>query len=340
MPPDSLYHSHELTIRTIYSDLKQRVNAAGDLLPGTPGTLVKRTTAEGHHYWYRSFYPFPKKRSEVLVGREDDLSSYESMRQRMDFAAWVARQVATLSKLGFQSADKEVASVLVELHNRGLFNSGLVVVGTLAYMSWLNEYGAIATAARTRDIDLARGKTLKLAATVPFLTSMTATGLPFHRVPGLPSRNLSTSVKLPGVDSLHVDVLAPGPLLGEIVGVPELDWHAQAIPFYDYLLEDAQPAAMLAGGHCIPVKLPSVQHLVWHKLYSSMQRKGDPAKAEKDLSQAVTLAALLVEEDSVDLPASYRSAPDALREATKARLPRIRALLRLHPQVQDAFDAL
>jgi hypothetical protein len=39
-------------------------------------------------------------------------------------------------------------------------------------MSWLNEYGAIATAARTQDIDLARGKTLKLAATVPFLSSM------------------------------------------------------------------------------------------------------------------------------------------------------------------------
>jgi hypothetical protein len=65
---EPLYHLHELTVRTIYSDLKQRSAATGVLLPGTPGTLVKRTTAEGHQYWYRSYYPIPKKRVEAVVG--------------------------------------------------------------------------------------------------------------------------------------------------------------------------------------------------------------------------------------------------------------------------------
>jgi hypothetical protein len=46
-PSKPLYRPLELTVRTIYSDLKQRAGAAGDLLPGTPGTLVKRATAEG-----------------------------------------------------------------------------------------------------------------------------------------------------------------------------------------------------------------------------------------------------------------------------------------------------
>jgi hypothetical protein len=337
---EPLYRPHELTVRTIYSDLKQRAGAAGDLLPGTPGTLVKRTTAEGYEYWYRSYYPIPKRRAEVIVGRADDAAAYDSMRQRMNYAAWAAKQVAALSKLGFQSADKEVAAVLVELHNRHVFEAGLIVVGTLAYMSWLNEYGAIATAARTQDIDLARGKTLKLAATVPFLSSMMATQLPFHRIPGLPSHNPSTSVKLRGTDALHVDILAPGPMLGGIIEIPELDWPAQTIPFYDYLLEDAHSAAMLAGGHCIPIKLPNVRHMVWHKLYSSMQRKSDPAKAEKDLIQAATLAAILIEQDSVDLKESYCEAPQALREATVSRMPRIRSLLSQHPQALDAFDSL
>jgi hypothetical protein len=53
---------------------------------------------------------------------------------------WTAKQVLALSKLGYQVADKGVASVLVELHNRRIFEAGLVVAGTLAYMSWLNEY--------------------------------------------------------------------------------------------------------------------------------------------------------------------------------------------------------
>jgi hypothetical protein len=339
MPPsEPLYRLHELTVRTIYSDLKQRAGAAGDLLPGTPGTLVKRATAEGHEYWYRSYYPVPKRRVEVIVGRADDAAAYDSMRRRMNYAAWAAKQVAALSKLGFQSADKEVAAVLVELHNRRVFEAGLIVVGTLAYMSWLNEYGA--TAARTQDIDLARGKTLKLAATVPFFSSMMATQLPFHRIPGLSSHNPSTSVKLRGVDALHVDILAPGPLLGGIVEIPELDWHAQTIPFYDYLLEDAHSAAMLAGGHCIPIKLPNVRHMVWHKFYSSTQRKSDPAKAEKDLIQAATLAAILVEQDSVDLQESYRDAPPALRAAALSRMPRIRSLLSQHPEALDAFGSL
>jgi hypothetical protein len=207
-------------------------------------------------------------------------------------------------------------------------------------MSWLNEYGAIATAARTRDIDLARGKTLKLAATISFFSSMMATQLPFRRIPGLPSHNPSTLVKLRGVDALHVDVLAPGPTLGAIIEVPELDWHAQTIPFYDYLLEDPRPAAMLAGGHCIPIKLANAQHMVWHKFYSSTQRKGDPAKAEKNLIQAATLAAILAEQDSVDLEESYRAAPKALRAATLSRMPRIRSLLSRHPQALDAFDSI
>ena len=91
--------------------------------------------------------------------------------------------------------------MLVELHNRHVFEAGLIVVGTLAYMSWLNEYGAIATAARTQDIDLARGKTLKLAATLPFLSSMMATQLPFHQIPGARGRSLGCHV---GGRALHL----------------------------------------------------------------------------------------------------------------------------------------
>ncbi|HEY2677807.1 MAG TPA: hypothetical protein VGI65_12625, partial [Steroidobacteraceae bacterium] len=151
----ALYRPHELTIRTLYAEVKERALAAGDLLPGTPGTLVKRS-GTGHEYWYRSFYPVPKKRSEHFVGPAGNTAAHEAMQQRIAASEWTTKQVAALSKLGYQVADKGVASVLVELHNRKVFTAGLVVVGTLAYMSWLNEYGAMATAARTQDVDLAR----------------------------------------------------------------------------------------------------------------------------------------------------------------------------------------
>lgn len=338
-PQQSLYRLHELPIRTLYAEIKERVQAVGELLPGTPGTLVKRA-GTGHAYWYRSYYPVPKKRCEEFVGPEDNQAAYETMSARIEFAEWIGNQVSALAKLGFQVADKSAAAVLVQLHNQGMFEAGLVLVGTLAYMSWLNEHGARASGARTQDIDVARLKTLKLATTVPFLSSMLATQLPFLRVPGMPSHLPSTSVMLRGIEGLRVDVLAPGSVLGKIIAVPELDWHAQAVPFYDYLLEDSQSAAMLAGGHCVPVRLPAVTRMIWHKFYASTHRTHEPSKAEKDLIQAVTLAAILVEQESVSLRQSFREAPVSLRKAAISRLSRIEALLIEHPQTAEAFREL
>jgi hypothetical protein len=340
MTNQPLYRQHEPAIRNLYAEVRQRVDGIGQLLPGTPGTVVKRTTGPGHEYWYRSYYPAPKKRVEVLIGRADDLPALDEMQDRIGNSAWIAKQVSTLSKLGFQVADKSVAAVLVEIHNRALFDAGLMVVGTMAYMSWLNEYGSIASAAHTQDIDLARKKTLKLATTVPFLSSMTATHLPFHRIPGLPSALPSTAVKLRGVEALRVDVLAPGRRLGETVEIPELDWHAQTIPHYDYLLEQPAQAAMLAGGHCVPIKLPDAARLLWHKIFSSTRRIANPTKADKDLTQAVTLAAILVEQGNAILRDSFTGAPSELRSAAATRSPKIRTLLARHPQALEEFCAL
>jgi hypothetical protein len=334
----SLYRTQELAFRTQYAELKERARAAGKLLVGTPGTLTKRS-GTGYDYWYRVYYPVPNTQAEELVGSADDEPAYRTMRERIEFSSWVSKQVANLRQLQFQVAEKNVASVLVELYNREIFKAGLVVVGTLAYMSWLNELGAISVAVRTQDIDLARRQHLKLGAPVSFLSSVQATHLPFTSIPGLPSHDPSTSVKLPGREGLRVDVLAPGPTLGATIQVPELDWHAQTVPYYDYLLEDSRQAAILAGGHCIPVALPNIDRMIWHKLYSSTKRTHEPEKAEKDLIQAVTLAAIIVEQGAI-LSDSFHEAPQALRAATRVRIPRIQALLTQHREARDAFVAL
>jgi hypothetical protein len=340
LPPSKLlYDLHETASRALYAQVKERANAAGDLLPGTPGALVKRA-GTGHEYWYRSYYQLPTKRSEQFVGTAGDSAAYEAMQSRIANSEWTAKQIAVLAKLGYQVAHKSVASVLVELRNRRIFEAGMVVVGTLAFLSWLNEFGAVAAAASARDVQLARRQTLKLTTTVSFLSAMHATQLPFALVPGMPTRNPPTSVKLPGAEGRRVDIFAPGPLLGEILAAPELEWHAQTVPFYDYLLEGSRAAAALAGGHCIPIMLPEAARMVWHKLYSSTRRRKDPAKAENDLVQAATLAAILVEQQSALLRESYREAPRELRNAAHSRLPRLERLLAEHPQARDEFRKL
>lgn len=334
-----LYRLHELAYRTQYAEIKERASAAGDFLRGTPGALYKRA-GTGHEYWYRVFYTAPGKQSEEFVGPADNHQAHNDIRDRIAFSEWMLEQVRNLRKLGYQVADKGVASVLVEFHNLKLFDAGLVVVGTLAYMSWLNEYGVMAIAMRTQDVDLARRQRLKLATPVSFLRSIAATQLPFAPIPRVPSHEPSTSVKLPGRDGLRVDVLAPGSRIGQTVRVAELDWQAQTVPYYDYMLEDSRKAAILAGGCCIPIRLPQPDRMLWHKLHSSTDGNRMADKREKDLVQAATLATLLVEQDSASLQESFSAAPSALRSAALMRLPRLRAILEAHPQTLEAFGSL
>lgn len=332
-----LYRRQELAFSTQYAELKERSVNEGELLSGTPGSLSLRS-GTGHAYWYRRFYAVPGKEQEDLVCKDGDADSLRAMRQRIESAQWVQEQVRALRRLGFQVADKEVAQVLVELHNKRLFAAGLVVVGTLAYMAWLNELGAIGVAARTQDIDLARRQRLALAAPLSFLETVAATRLEFVPVPGMGNAAPSTSVKRPGREGLRVDVLTPGKTLGQVVPIPELRWHAQTVPHYDYLLKEPRRVALLAGGRCVLVNAPAPERLVWHKLYSSARRTRDRIKAEKDLRQAATLAAILVEVDDVSLDQTLSGIPSEMWAAAKSRAASLTALLQAHPQALEQLS--
>jgi hypothetical protein len=332
-----LYTRHELAFRTQFAELCERSRNEGSLLPGTPGNLTLRT-GTGHGYWYRRYYAAAGQQIEDLVCRDGDEQSLDATRARVEFAAWAEQQVRALRQLGFQVADKDVDRVLVELSNKGLFDAGLVLVGSLAYMIWLNELGLKAVASRTQDVDLARRQRLELGAPLSFLETVQGTRLKFFPVPALTPGGPSTSVKLSGKASLRVDLLAPGRGPGQVVALPELQWHAQTVPHFDYLLHEPRRACALAGGHCIPVAIPAPERLVWHKLYSSANRRQDLAKAEKDLLQAATLLAALVEDDHLRWADTAAEVPAAVFKAARGRLGPLRRLLAPHPQALDEVE--
>jgi hypothetical protein len=135
-----------------------------------------------------------------------------------------------------------------------------------------------------------------------------------------------------------VDILTSGTALGQVVHLPELDWHAQSVPYFDYLLTSPRQAAMLAGGHCVPLNAPAPERLAWHKLYSSTRRANETAKAEKDLRQAATLLAVLVERDNLGLSATAKAVPKEVLGAARQRLPALQSLLEPHPQALDEVE--
>lgn len=334
----TLYRPIELAFRTQYAELKERTIAAGVLLPGSPGTL-KRRDGTGHGYWYRVF-SVAGKTEDKFICSDRDAEALELVRAQIEYHDWVTRQVSSLRKLGFQVADKLVARVMVELHNKHAFEAGLVLVGTLAFMCWLNELGGMSVAARTQDVDIARDSRLKLAAPLPFLETIKASGLPFFPVPGLPSHAPSTSVKLPGVQGLRVDVLTHGNEIGAVVPIPELEWCAQTVPFYDYLLEDPEPAALLASGHCIPVKLPQAARFIWHKLYASTQRRGFAEKSDKDKKQAIVLAALIADDEPHLLIDAWHAVPVKMAAKIRPLADKLSEAAAGHPGLREIFGSL
>ena len=132
--------------------------------------------------------------------------------------------------------------------------------------------------------------------------------------------------------------MTSGTELGRVVHLPELDWHAQSVPYFDYMLTSPRQAAMLAGGHCVPVNAPTPERLAWHKLYSSTRRANDTSKAEKDLRQAATLLAVLVERDNLGLSKTVSAVPKEVLGAARQRLPALQSLLEPHPQALDEVE--
>lgn len=333
-----LYRAHEPNFRIQYAELKARTLAAGQQLPGTPGSLVLRE-GSGYRHWYRVSYPVPGRVQEDWVCKDGDSAALEAMRERMAHHEWATHQVSLLRKLGFQVADKAVARVLVGLHNRQAFEAGLVLLGTPAYMAWLNELGGIASSILAQDIDPTQRQPLKLGAPLQFQTTLQAAGLPFSSMPGMPLAIPSASPELPGGQGLRIDVLAYGKAPGAPAGAPEIDWRAQVVPFYDYLLLDAEPGAMLAGGHCVPVRLPQAGRFVWYKLYASTQRPDLPEKAVKDRQRALVIAALLADSKSTLLAEAFDAAPAVMKSAILPIIDRLIERAKAHVSLVEVLES-
>lgn len=317
-PRNLLYRPQELNFRTQYAELKERALQVARLLPGSPGTLTVRNTSAGP-YIYRVFQEASGKQAEEFVAREDDKGRAQAADADIEWARWASAQVRALKKLDFQVADKAVARVLVELHNAQLLQAGLCVVGTLSYMVWLNELGVRVAVAQTQDLDFGTHRDLRLAVSKSFLDVMQRTKLGFNPVPRLSPADTASSVKLPGPRGLRVDVLTWGEETGQHRALPALNWTAQTVEHYDYLMAETRQAAMLAGTHCIPVRVPVVERFVWHKFFSSLVRTSFPEKAAKDREQALVLSAVLCDQDEDQLLESAQELPERLHAVLVAR---------------------
>lgn len=340
-----LYRKHSPASQTQFQEAKQLAHSQQRVLSGTPGTLKQRTQS-GKQYWVREHIRIDSKKTDEYIGPAvtTDKAIVERFAHEIDLAKALAASSGRLRLFGYQRIDKKPAAVLEVFFNKGLFQAGLTLVGSHAYGALLNDLGIIAPSYKTQDIDFARGPRLAVAlpAGSTLQSLLRETGLNFVPIPGMPSNRPSSSFKLPGAEALAVDLLVPGDKIGASIPVPELATHAQAIPLLDFLIADPVETIALSPNQVIPIRVPSPENFVLHKIYSSQSRTGrDRGKARKDLEQAAVVAAAIEEETPGALVNAFKEMPRSGRAAVKGGCRAISKLLGTsHEHAKEALTRI
>lgn len=233
------------------------------------------------------------------------------------------RLVAALIAGGAPTVSTAEARVLQVLDQAQVFAAGGVLVGSHAFRCYSNMLGIRWKGAvdRTLDIDVADTLAVGIPTRddVALRERLVGSGLGVFEVPALDRKHPSTKFAIRG-QTLSVELLTPlfGKPSRKPVFLPNLKAYAEPVRWLDYLLEDAQPAVILAKAGVL-TNVPAPGRYALHKLMVAARRPAHLAtKAPKDLSQATQLLEALIEARPGDLYLAWdglAERSDGLREA-------------------------
>lgn len=334
-------------VQTAYAELLEQLVAldAQRTIGHSSGSFVLKTL-KGQEYCYFQ-HALPGRIVQTYVGRRS--AALDRVVERFKAGRHLAsherqgtaRLCALIRSGGALTIDGPSARVLQALADAAVFHLGGVLVGTHAFIALGNLLGVRwrGGGVRTDDIDLAGDR--RLAVAVPALNAdvpkvLESLEMGFFPVPGLSARLPSTLFKVRG-QALRVDLLTPQ--IGSRtspVPIARFNAAAQPLPYLAYLLEEAQQAAVIAGGGIL-VNVPSPARFALHKLIVARSRTAtQQTKRGKDLDQAAQIIEVLAQDRPGDLAAAW----DVIRSRTsllKAAQAGVEALTRHHGAARAAL---
>lgn len=224
------------------------------------------------------------------------------------------RLVAMLVSGGAQTVGGAEARVFELLERVGVFLVGGVLVGSHAFAIYGNMLGVRwdAETTRTEDVDIAGSRRLQVAVAnkpVRLREALLKSEMGFIEVPALDRKSPSTKFRIKGRE-LSVDLLTPmiGRTSAKPIHLAPFDAYAEPARFLDYVMEDAQPAVIVAKAGIL-VHVPSPARYVVHKLVVSQRRSAAfQVKGTKDVGQAEQLITVLTRDRPGDLRLAWRAA--------------------------------
>jgi hypothetical protein len=333
------------SVQTLYAELLDQLRTADAemAVAGVKGTFVSKVI-RGRTYWYEQRSEGAAKR-QIYLGRESPelLAQMESTSTQRVLAGGDERRrrelVTMLEAGGMFRESAAIGVVLRVLSGASVFRAGGVLVGTQAFTCIANMLGVAfeKESLRTADVDVAHDTSIPLGLSalpdLAMLARLRAQDPAFFEVPGIDSREPSTSFKVRGRD-LRVDFLTSADKRSRStkpVYLRHLRVAAQPLYGLDYVIESSVDAAVIVGSG-VRVNVPTPARFAFHKLWVSTERPAsEAAKARKDLRQAEQLLDVLV----ADRPGDLTSAWAALQSRRSLLRGARSALRKIAPSVRD-----
>jgi hypothetical protein len=308
-----------LVMQSMYSELVEQALVDRNFGESDPGVTPVRKTVKGHIYWY-----LQQKLRDSETGRQrqeyfgpdnaETRKSIEAMFQRRKSAQDRKLLVSALKGGGAASPHPVMGEVLKQLSKDGFFDSGGLVVGTVAYQTYEAALGVKFTGAwaMTQDVDVAKERVKSVEVVTqqqsePFLDRLRRIDPSFREVPSL--RHGPTGSYVNG-EKVRVDVLTPagGKNRTGSQYLIEIQSHAQRLEYLDYLLKEPVKAVVLYDTGIL-VNVPQPQRYAVHKLIVSQSRdSANFHKVAKDVHQAQNVVAALLSRDRGGLQAAFEAA--------------------------------
>jgi hypothetical protein len=304
----------DLATQTLYAELldRLRLREAHRSIGDVPGSFVSKTIGT-RAYIYFQFSEPGGKTQQIYLGEKStslDLVIQDYARdktEKREFALSIERLSAQIREGGGLTTPHAAARVLGALAQAGVFRAGGVLVGTHAFTILGNLLGRRweNRALMTQDIDVAIPP---IALALPRPSAVPAIGdvlerlkMGFLPVPPFNHRHPSVSFRVRG-NPLRVDVLTPAKgREAATVYLPHFASGATALPYLDFVMEEAVDGAVVDGGG-VSVRVPHPARFALHKWLVSQSRGAtEGSRALKDLDQSAQILGVLADERPEDI---------------------------------------
>lgn len=297
-----------LSARNLYAELTQR--ALFDASNPTPGTVaLKRVKG-------REYLSVKEKHGQRIVerylGAADDpqvQAAAAAIRESRNFSNQRRQLVQMIKRAGIAAPTLETGRLLEALERAGLFDSGLILIGTQAFQLYPMIVGAQLAheGMLTNDADFAVASIVAIKGDADLTTVLQRADRSFAPLGQLQKAALPKRFR--ASNGYVVEILTPvrSRRDEDPVAVKNIAASATPLHYLEFLIKDAMTAVALYGAG-VRVKIPQPERYAIHKLIIAAQPERDRAKRRKDIVQARELIGALAGDNPSALVAALREA--------------------------------